>query len=103
MSKMRIEKEKEIEAAACKAAKKLGMLEIKLNGIGARGKPDRVFLFNGETLFIEFKSPGRKPTRSQMVYHNRLRKVGHKVLVVDSIAEAKAAISAFALIATEGI
>lgn len=93
------EREKIIESKACKLAKKLGMLELKLNGVGSRGKPDRVFFYNGETLFIEFKSEGRKPTHLQTRWHEKLRSVGHKVLVIDSLAEATAALHAFAQIA----
>jgi hypothetical protein len=61
-----------------------GCLFLKLNVIGRRGWPDRLFIFRGRTFFIEFKRAGEKLTKLQEIVHERIRAHGAEVYVVDS-------------------
>lgn len=59
---------------------------LKFNAPGARGVPDRLVLLpGGIALFIEFKAPGKAPSRLQAHQHARLRRKGFDVLVTDDI------------------
>lgn len=57
--------EKDVERECVKYAKSLGWVFRKQQGMGARGKTDRMFLQWGQTVFVEFKAPGKKPTTKQ--------------------------------------
>ena len=80
-------RESVIEKAVCKAAEKNGWLVIKLLSQLQKGLPDRMFLKDGKVLFIEFKAPGKKPTKLQGYIHKKFGEVGHKVYVIDNIEE----------------
>jgi len=73
--------EKKVVAAAYK---KWGIRSIKLNGPGARGWPDRLFLIPGNPsrpLFIEFKSPTGRVSVIQRRNHEIIRDAGFEVYV----------------------
>lgn len=74
--------EKELEAKVVKYAKDHGILTYKFVSPNNRGVPDRIFLKDGYTLFIEFKSPRGQCTELQKREHQRIWDVGHKVFVV---------------------
>lgn len=57
--------ESTIERAVCAYAKTKGCIVLKLSGQNQRGQPDRMFLYNGRVLFVEFKAPGKRPTALQ--------------------------------------
>lgn len=59
------ELEKTIEARVTKWAKQEGWLCEKVK-FGNGGYPDRIYMKNGITAFIEFKRPGKKPTPLQL-------------------------------------
>lgn len=49
------------------------------------GVPDRMVLMPGGVIvFVELKQKGHKPTPIQVIWHNRLRSLGHRVYVIDS-------------------
>lgn len=49
------------------------------------GVPDRMVLMpGGRSYFVELKQRGKKPEPIQVVWHGRLRDLGHKVYVIDS-------------------
>lgn len=51
------------------------------------GTPDRiVFMPGGRTFLVELKQEGEKPSKVQVVWHDRLRELGHHVVVLDSKA-----------------
>lgn len=79
--------ESSIESNVNTYAVKLGILARKLNF--GEGWPDRMYLYRGNILFIEFKAPGEKPTKLQLYMHDVLRKQGFRVEVVDSVTEGK--------------
>ena len=57
----------------------------KVKWIGRRGAPDRCVMMNGSTLWIELKAPGKKANPHQAREHERMRRMGQTVFVVDSI------------------
>ena len=84
-------KEADIEQRVCYYAKtRYGMLTDKFTSPNRRSVPDRLFcLCGGRTFFIEFKSPGKKPTAQQHRDHERRRALGHHVYVVDDVETGK--------------
>lgn len=80
--------ERTIEAAVIRHAKKRceRVEVVKLNGMGKRSLPDRMFLFpGGQVLFIEFKRECERPTPLQRHLHAQWRALGHRVYVIDNI------------------
>ena len=78
--------EKVIEKAFCDAAKKKGGIAIKMPAIHLNGLPDRLCLLPGGILFFcELKAPGKKPRKLQLSIHRKLKKLGFKVEIIDSI------------------
>lgn len=84
--------EKHIENPVSDYAKRKGCLVRKMNGLGYRSWPDRMFLFSGRTMFIEFKKPDAVPTPLQLAFHATMLKKGHEVFVVDDVSYGKALI-----------
>ena len=78
-------KERDIEYAVCQWAKAQGALPIKMSAYSTAGYPDRLFLFAGRCVFIEFKAPGRHPRAIQVVRMEELNSLGFEVKVVDSV------------------
>ena len=68
--------EKQVEAKVFAWAKKNGVKTYKLGGQHNRGKPDRIFMANGDVLFLELKAPGKKPTKLQKQEIDDLRDHG---------------------------
>lgn len=87
--------EKTIEAAVKRYAEKHGCLTYKMNGFGHRGWPDRMFLYRGNVLFMEFKRKGGKLTILQDHIHNQLRNQRFEVFVVDDVSFGKKIIDEF--------
>jgi hypothetical protein len=81
--------ERNIEGPVVAYAIKGGCLVLKLNTMGRRSWPDRMFLFDGKVLFIEFKKPGGKPTPDQAVVHKKLKAAGFDCFVIDNVALGK--------------
>ena len=79
--------EKHIEQDVCRYARKKGWVVYKFTSPGTRGVPDRIFMRDGVVFFIEFKSPGQKPSRLQECVHRRIREQGIDVYVVDGIEQ----------------
>ncbi len=65
-------RESTIERAVCAYAKAKGCLTLKLSGQNQKGQPDRMFLFHGRVMFIEFKAPGKQLTALQARWLERL-------------------------------
>ncbi len=74
-------RESDIEANNATYAKALGILFRKLNF--GEGWPDRILLYRGHVIFIEYKRLGEKPTALQEYVHGTLRKQGFEVYVID--------------------
>lgn len=80
--------ERDIERAVMTWAKGQGCICLKLNLIGNTGWPDRLFLYNGKCVFIEFKRPGGKLHRNQPQRINALRAQGFTAEVFDNVDNA---------------
>ncbi len=61
----------------------VGCLTFKLAGSTKRGKPDRIFLIDGQAGFVEFKSPGKKPSPLQDHWLTKLRDAGFPSVFID--------------------
>jgi len=88
--------EKSVEKWTCDRAAFLGCACLKLNVKGRVGWPDRLFLFRGKVLFIEFKRLGENPTLIQQYVHAEIRAHGVSVEVVDNVGDAGRIIDEFA-------
>lgn len=77
--------EKQIEAKVCAYAKEKGCLVYKFTSPGRASVPDRMFVYQGEVFFIEFKRKGKKPTVAQEREIGRLRDNGVRVWTVDDV------------------
>lgn len=63
---------------------------IKLNILGRRGWPDRVFLMPaGRSAYIEFKRVDEKARPLQEFIHKQLRELGHAVEICETFDQAK--------------
>lgn len=71
--------ERQIESVVVKWARALGWRVKKMNGVGDRGWPDRLFVGPGFTAFIEFKKPGARLTPLQEVTIEELAELGQNV------------------------
>ena len=78
-------RERVIEKKVCALAERRGFLVHPKVGAGRRGWPDRVFTKPGRVIFVEFKSPGRRPTALQAHTHRTLKEQGYDVHVIDSM------------------
>ena len=54
--------EKKLEKRCMDIAKANGWYTRKWSSPSNRGVPDRIFLKEGEVIFVEFKAPGKVPT-----------------------------------------
>jgi G:T-mismatch repair DNA endonuclease (very short patch repair protein) len=77
--------EAHIEKKVCDHAKRHGWLVYKFQSPSQRGVPDRIFLKKRLAMFMEFKAPGKRPTKQQLATHQKFRDQGFHVYVVDDI------------------
>lgn len=86
-------RESHIEAYLVKCAKAAGGEVRKVKWIGRSGAPDRLVMLpeRGDLLerdavsfWTELKAPGVKPEPHQLREHERMRRVGQRVEVIDS-------------------
>ena len=82
-------RESTIERAVCAYAKSKGCLTLKLSGQNQKGQPDRMFLYHGRVMFIEFKAPGKRPTALQARWLERLTEHTFAATFCDDIAAGK--------------
>ena len=86
-----------IEKHLVKRVKELGGEVRKVQWIGRRGAPDRLVMLPWQawagrgamntalTIWVELKATGVKPEAHQLREHERMRKMGQRVVVIDSI------------------
>ncbi len=80
-------REKEVEAYLRKVVLRHEGLPYKFTSPGRRSVPDRVPVipcFDPCVQFVEVKAEGKEPTDAQLREHERIRKAGGIVHVVDS-------------------
>ena len=80
--------EKSVEDRCVRLAKNKGWLVRKINGLGYRSWPDRLFIpprkSKLEQFWVEFKRLGEVPTPLQEQVHIDLRVRGQRVYVIDT-------------------
>lgn len=91
-------RESDIEKYLVKRVKELGGECRKIQFIGRPGAPDRLVMLPPRwadagvaadprsTIWVELKAPGKKAEPHQMREHARMRKMGQRVVVIDSLA-----------------
>lgn len=82
-------RESEIEKKVSEYAKAKGWLVYKFVSPSQRGVPDKIFIGGGDIYFIEFKAPGKKPTKLQDKVFNRIREELFEVYIIDDVATGK--------------
>ncbi len=71
------------------------ILVRKMNGVGFRNWPDRLYFFDdGKVFLIEFKRKGKVPGPAQTAFHKILAGMGYRVYVVDNPEDGKKIIDA---------
>lgn len=96
-------RESEIEKHLVERVKALGGEVRKVRWVGRRGAPDRLVMlpqfrvFNVDeyvargdkqvpkTFWVELKAPGQEPEPHQLREHERMRRMGQQVEVIDSL------------------
>lgn len=88
-------RESDIEDYLVKRVKAMGGEVRKVQWIGRIGAPDRLVMLpprvtiNGvgmnNSAWVELKAPGAKPRPSQLREHERMRAMGQRVEVIDSL------------------
>ncbi len=56
----------------------------KVKWPGRHGAPDRIVMLPGNTLWVELKAPGEQCRPHQRREHERMRRMGQRVVVIDS-------------------
>lgn len=92
-------RERNIEQHLVQRVKALGGEVRKVKWIGRRGAPDRIVMLpdpgpdNGtfnNAWWVELKAPGVKPEGYQLREHARMRRMGQRVVVIDSLEQVEA-------------
>ena len=82
----KIESEKVVERKLVELTNLNGGICIKLLSFHMLGLPDRLCIFpKSKIVFIETKTTKQKPRQVQLFMHNKIRKLGFRVEVVDTI------------------
>ena len=80
--------ESDIESALVKRVKELKGLCEKFTSPGRRSVPDRLVTLPGNiVIFVELKTPGKRPTPLQLRDHKRRSALGCDVRVIDSLEQ----------------
>jgi hypothetical protein len=77
--------EAQIEKMVTKHAKKAGWLSYKWVSPSQRWVPDRLYFKGGRIKMIEFKAPGKFPTKGQAIIHKMLQREGCTVHVINTV------------------
>ena len=78
-------RESTIEMNCSKWAKDNGWLGFKFSSPQQRGIPDRLFIRNGSTVYVEFKAPGKHATKYQLHIIAKIREHGATVHIIDNL------------------
>lgn len=89
-------RESQIEAYLVKRVKALGGEVRKVQWVGRRGAPDRLVMCpllwheghacaHTAAVWVELKATGVEPETHQLREHKRMRAMGQRVVVIDSI------------------
>jgi hypothetical protein len=81
--------ESEIQEACIRYARGRGWWARKFASPANRSVPDYILGKLGFTVFVEFKRPGKSPTKAQAEEHKLMAEAGLMVHVIDSVAKFK--------------
>lgn len=95
-------RESSIEKALVAYAKTRGIYTRKFSSPSHRGVPDRIFVCDGNVLFLELKVPGNKPSPLQQAELDTLNKQGANAGWTDNIEDGKAVLSTLYRASTDG-
>lgn len=79
--------ESKIEKDSVKAATNAGWYSFKVLSQLNKGLPDRAFIKDGKTVYIEYKQPGKAVTKLQAKMHRIFSDHGVLVHVAHSVEE----------------
>lgn len=77
--------EKKLEKRCTDVAKAHGWWSRKFSSPANRGVPDRIYIKDGNVVFIEFKAPGKKPTPLQAHEIELIKQHGGNAVWIDNI------------------
>ena len=77
-------RESTIEQYLVEQVKAKGGEVRKVRWIGRNGAPDRIAMLPDRTVWVELKAPGEKAKPHQVREHERMRRMGQRVEIVDS-------------------
>lgn len=81
------ESEKLLDRKLVQHVKYLRGWSVKLETTHINGLPDRLCLLpGGRAVFVEVKTTREKPRKIQLIIHNKLRRLGFQVFVLDDTA-----------------
>lgn len=78
-------RESTIENRLVQRVKALGGEVRKVKWIGRNSAPDRIVMLPENSFWAELKAPGEKPTKAQSREHERMRKMGQRIEIIDSL------------------
>lgn len=79
-------RERDIEEYLVKRVAAMGGIAYKFTSPQRANVPDRIVVLPlGELVFVELKAPGKLPNAGQLREHARLRDLGQRVEVIDSL------------------
>jgi hypothetical protein len=76
--------ESKVEHYFLEACRRRGALLMKFTSPSRSGVPDRILVTPAGTCFVEVKRPGEEPRPLQVATHEKIRRFGGEVYVVDS-------------------
>ncbi len=79
------QRESDIEKKVTQYAKREKWLSYKWVSPSQRGVPDRLYFKGGKVKIVEFKAPGKVPTKGQAIIHKTLKRSGFNVDVIDNV------------------
>jgi hypothetical protein len=86
-------RESDIENYLVKRVKAMGGEIRKVSWVGRRGAPDRRVMLGARTAWVELKAPGKTAEPHQVREHERMRRLGERVVVIDSFEGVEALLS----------
>ena len=88
--------ESKIEGKVCEYATSEGLTQYKFASPNNRGVPDRIFLYRGRAMFIEFKAEGVATWSPLQIKHrDTLAEQGCPVFLVNNVDQGEGVIDGF--------
>ena len=91
--KQQFQRESSIERKCKLLAQQKGWFQVKIEKTSVRGFPDRLFIRDGKTMYVEFKNEVGRLSDEQVRVIAQMRERGADVYVISSMEEANAIFS----------